>query len=517
MFNLPIKILKTIKLETAVASFNVNDITTLVAQWDARQHITSRHLVIMVNAAGPGVAYDWLLVSINGSLGVYNEQTVYGRNAVSSGVRNTDLLQSRGLDIPGQTTYPNSFGGGTIIFPHAFNSSNHKAGLSMSGGVEENFIARAIRWASNDAIANLTFLTSGAFIVANSVFHIGVVDERYLVEEVLLAVDGQPTFDNIPQGEGDLSVVGYCRTDRVATNDIVLHDFNGDTTAGHYYRQWLQGLGAAASAQAGNDNHAGITIGNTGAANAFGAFVINYPQYTNKNQTPFLSISGFHDSAPDGYVWALSGRRNNVEPINKLHYKPNIGTDFKAGSLFSLYRAPKRIIQRVELAADTPLVTFDNIPQNFEALVLHYYARSDVAALTDNIQMLINTDAVGNNYDMEQFYGNGGVVASSRLATGAQVYSGRLIGNTEGEKEFGSGSLILPEYTLTDRHKHYLHFTGRGENIVSIHSHRWEGLAAITRLDLSPATGPNFLAGSVFELEGILRKEGLPPSEGARI
>jgi len=93
---------------------------------------------------------------------------------------------------------------------------------------------------------------------------------------------------------------------------------------------------------------------------------------------------------------------------------------------------------------------------------------------------------------------------------------GYIPGNTEGVGEFGGGTVFFPAYAETDRHKHFLHWSGRQENIIMLTSNRWEQTAAIIKIALTPQTGPNFLAGSVFELEGILKKEGLPPSEGAR-
>ena len=45
-------------------------------------------------------------------------------------------------------------------------------------------------------------------------------------------------------------------------------------------------------------------------------------------------------------------------------------------------------------------------------------------------------------------------------------------------------------------------------------SARWENADAITQIVLRLRDGTNFLAGTVAELEGILRHEGLPAIEG---
>ncbi|KKN56498.1 hypothetical protein LCGC14_0571900, partial [marine sediment metagenome] len=43
---------------------------------------------------------------------------------------------------------------------------------------------------------------------------------------------GQPTFDNIPQGEGDLVIVGHARSNRAAVTDDFLHVLNDEDDNG---------------------------------------------------------------------------------------------------------------------------------------------------------------------------------------------------------------------------------------------------------------------------------------------
>ena len=517
MLNLPIKILKTVQIETAQATVTFANINTLVAQWDAVARVTSRHLIIIINAASPdAVAQRDVYLRFNADAGAnYNYQTIEGEAAVASAAILGGQTQLAPFPIPG-TTYANAFGGGTILIPYAFNAANHKAVLSLGGAVEDEIESVAGRWASIAAITSALLLPSAGNFAAGSTFSLGVVDERYLVEEWISAGVGTAIFDNIPQGEGDLVVVGYARSSQAAIQDEVLHYINDDGVAGNYPAQELLGRAAVASAASPVNGECAMIPGQTATANVFGALVINYSQYIKDNQPHFLSVSGYHEtSIPTSEVRLMSGRRANIEPINKIELDPTLGVNMFAGSLFSLYRVPKRIIDRQELTAPQATITFDNIPQNFEALILHVYARSSEAAVADEIAITINADAVAANYDFQELTGALAVSAALRnLASQQLLY---IPADNEGAGEFGGGSVLIPGYSKTDRHKHLIAVHGQTENRVAISSHRWESLVAITSIALSPVGGPNFLAGTVVELEGILRKEGLPPSEGMSV
>ncbi len=524
MLNLPTKILKTVQIETAQATIPFANIDLLVAEWNTVAKVTSRHLVLIVNAASEdAVAKRAVEITINADAGAtYNHQTLTGEAAVDDADRqdgiNALFEYPGGTDypfaIPG-TTYANSFGGGTILFPHAFNVANHKVAIALGGAVEAYVNTVIGRWAAVAAITSLILAPDTGNFAAGSSISLGVIDERYLVEEILLAADGTPTFDNIPQGEGDLTVIAYARSDQAAVEDEVLHSINDDDTAANYPAQQLDGRNNVTNAEQVNQECAMIS-GENATALAFGAFVEIWSQYTKANQPHFLTASGYHEtSGPTSEVRIMSGRRANIEPINKLHYEPNAGTEFKAGSLFSLYRVPKRIIERQVLTAAQAVITLENIPQNFEALVLHIYARSDEADVEDIIRITLNGLAPVAIYDLQALQGQGAVVTA--IQSDATPFICYVPAANEGVNEFGGGVILFPGYAKTDRHKHFIGMVGNNENRLRLRSHRFESLNAITSIVLDLSTGPNFVAGTVVELEGVMRREGLPPSEGMRI
>jgi len=517
MLNLPIKILKTIQIEAAQATIEFDNIAELVAAWDAVAHVTSRHLVLIVNAASPdAVDSRGLEVRLNGDAGAnYNRQVLQGigvADAAGIGTGETRFLST--IEFPG-TNYANAFGGGIMLIPHAFNTTNHKTALIL-GGAAEYLVKTAVgRWASNAAITEILCYPTGGNFAIGSTISLGVIDERYLVEEWESAGVGTAIFDNIPQGEGDLVIIGYARSSQAAVADEVLHYINDDGVVANYPAQEMLGIGAGPPAAASPINgECAIIPGQTAGINVFGALVVNYSQYTKDNHPHFLSDSGYHSpTGPVAEVRVMSGRRANIEPINKIELDPTLGVNFFAESLLSLYRVPKRIIERVIVpAGGQATITFANIPQNFEALLLHYYTRSDVGAVTDEIVVTLTPGA--GAYDFQELEGALAVVTAVRNL--ADQAWGSIPGNTEGAGEFGGGTMMFPGYAKDDRYKHCIILDGRQENSVYIKSCVHENLGAITQIDLT-VPGQNFMAGSVFELEGIMRREGLPPSEGMRI
>ncbi|KKM76559.1 hypothetical protein LCGC14_1378880, partial [marine sediment metagenome] len=241
----------------------------------------------------------------------------------------------------------------------------------------------------------------------------------------------------------------------------------------------------------------------------FSPLLVTYSQYAEAaNQPQFLSLSGIHESSTlASWIFIESGRWANTAIITKLEYTPITGTNFKAGTLFSLYRVPRFTIDRQVLAAPAATITFNNIPQGYEALQLLVYARSSVAALNEDVEITINADAVAANYDFQELTGTGAVVAAARNVA-SQVLMVIPAAN-EGANEFGGGVVTMPQYTRTDGNKHWITLSGTNENQVIIRSSRWESNNAITRIDLDLAGANNFVAGSVFELVGLMPSKEL--------
>lgn len=505
---LPVKLIEEITLDAPAASVTFSNIDTNVALWDSLAGVTSRHLVVMVNAISDEVADSRdLNLQFNGDgAGNYNWQRLTGINNVDAAFSSTGVTSIQTGAIPA-TNFANAFGGGTILIPHAFNTSNHKAVISLTGAAEERVVASTGRWASNNAVTSILLYPNAGNFDTGSTFLLGVIDERYLVEEAINpAADFVVDFNNIPQDGHDLVVVGYVRSDRAIAWDILFHEINNDAVGANYALQYLRGLGAVPTAAQENSLLISRCTGDAAGANEFGSIVASYSQYAEGTNDPhFLAIGGYLESVGGGSdLVVVSGRRNNVVAITRLEYYPNAGVNFKAGSLFSLYRVPRYVIDRQELTVAAPTITFANIPQDYQALQLNVYARSNKAAVLDeDVEITLNTDAGPATYDWQYVEGTGaGPPTAARNLASLVVMAVPAAG--EGANEFGGGVVTFPRYERTDGHKHFLTLSGTQENQVILRSSRWENLSAITQIDLDLAGANNFIAGSVFELVGVM-------------
>ncbi len=502
---IPALLLEEQELTADTASVTFSDIDDLVAIYESATGLTARHLIINVNGANDRAANSVaLFVRLNGDSGNnYNYQLLYGEDAVDDADRQTGISFLATFNLPG-ANYANAFGGGAILFPNAFNTINHKVSLSLGGAAEVQVVTTSGRWANIASITDIELYANTNNLITGSTFQLAVVDERYLVEEANITVADNATFTGIPGDGNDLVAIGYVRSDRASVGDSLYHGINGDAVAGNYFYQRLLGSSGSTSATSGNSRMIAFSIcGDTATANAFSPFIAFYPNYTGGNQTSFLGLGGKHETTtPQANVSVISGRWNNTAAITELVYYLELGTDFVAGSLVSLYRVPRHVIARVELASALPEVLFDNIPQYYSGLQLVISARTDAAALTDSNNVEINNDAVAANYNWQRLRGQGAGVAAFRNIASQSFFD--CPGNTEGADEYSASILTFPQYANTGRHKHIIILNGRGENSVVIRSARWESLNAITDIAVTPIIGTNYLANSVFELVGYM-------------
>ena len=505
---MPVVLLDEEELAAPAASVTFSNIDTLVSDWDAIAGVTSRHLVLIVNAASADVITQrdvWL--RFNGdSAANYNIQRLYGSAAGAAASINTAFTDILCSYIPGGT-YANAYGGGVTLIPHAFNTTNHKSTISISGSAENTVGISTGRWESVASITSISLRAGLGNFATGSTFWLGVVDERYLIEEDLLAAPGTIDINNIPQDGSDFCAIGYLRGTNAAVEDELVLELNADGVAANYFTQRLLGTAAVTSAATANDNLIGWIPGDNATANAFGAFVGFVNQYAETTNDPhYLTLNGYHETVgPTSRVGVYSGRWNNVVAVDQLEFYGNGAANLATGTLFSSYRVPRTVIDRQELTAPAATITFTDIPQGYEALQLNIYARSSVAAISDDIFIEINADAVAANYDHQELYGAGAVVGAGRSAASNNLMT--ISGNTEGANEFNGGIITIPNYAKADRHKHLVNMVGRCENAVLLKSIRWEDTSPITQVVLTLGGVDNFMAGTIVELVGIFPQD----------
>ena len=168
-------------------------------------------------------------------------------------------------------------------------------------------------------------------------------------------------------------------------------------------------------------------------------------------------------------------------------------------------------IASTTLASDTALVTWTSPDDGsstdwsqFMDLVLITYARAESGGnVWGYTQIQFNNDT-GSNYPYQLIYGNG----SSAVATydTPAFWRGGAMGDGAGANEFGVSVVHIFDIN-SGKYKSGVWQTAAdsdGDGYVFLHSATWKNQAAITEIDLSPFNGTNLVAGSRFDLFGVL-------------
>jgi hypothetical protein len=200
------------------------------------------------------------------------------------------------------------------------------------------------------------------------------------------------------------------------------------------------------------------------------------------------------------------------------------------------------LIAESVLAADTAIITFNNIPQDWRHLVLKFHARA-----TGSLAANVNSQPVGIrfNNDTATNYGTIGYIRNMKLTAGTYTYdvnNAGGVGNTgttsitsalftnvlsAGATSahagycagsffstlYGGGEIDIDNYTTGSSRKSMEGRSGYGDSAglvsgtgysaYSMLQPGWQSSAAITRIDLLPISATAFASGSRFSLYGM--------------
>ena len=160
------------------------------------------------------------------------------------------------------------------------------------------------------------------------------------------------------------------------------------------------------------------------------------------------------------------------------------------------------LIASTTLAAASPSVTFSSIPATYRDLVLVYSGRTSGTADGDALNARFNGDT-GSNYSGVRMGGLVGFGPFSNTFTETFTYIGRIDTSISSNIDPTPGVVSIMDYSATDKHKTTLSRSGYQRGLVDATATRWANTAAITTIELTAATGTNFVAGFTFNLYGI--------------
>lgn len=302
--------------------------------------------------------------------------------------------------------------------------------------------------------------------------------------------------EGIPQLSGDVVIIANLRGNHIADEVDLVATLNNDSTDGNYARQYMRGDDSTSSAASGSDRNVGTCPAAGAAASVFGAFTQTISNSSGITNDPHgIAISGHSEQ-----VQVTSSRRNNIEGLTQYKLSPSLGSGFLAGSMLSAYHVPKNVIayKKLETAAATVTLAVSGDYRNCKITA---YARTTETAATSGLDIQLNSDTTATHYDRQRLDGDGTSVTAAQSASDRTLY--QIPGASATANVFGGGSTTLFEYAKTDRHKHLLSTAGAANDVVELNSMRWEDTSAVTQIVLSVSGGTNFVAGSLFVVEGI--------------
>lgn len=167
---------------------------------------------------------------------------------------------------------------------------------------------------------------------------------------------------------------------------------------------------------------------------------------------------------------------------------------------------PMTLISRTTLSGTAASVTFNSIPQTYQTLKLVVSARSDLAAVGDNIYLQFNADT-GANYSFRRLEGNGATASSSGAASNAKYFIGGYItGANATASTFGSVEVTIPNYSASTNKAGSADAANENNATtanMNMNALLWSNTSAISSLVIKLYDGTNFAANSTFSLYGV--------------
>lgn len=152
------------------------------------------------------------------------------------------------------------------------------------------------------------------------------------------------------------------------------------------------------------------------------------------------------------------------------------------------------LIDSTTLTSAGSVVIFDNVPQDYEDLILVFVASG---ASAYRVEVNFNDD-FGTNYSKKSMNANSSSTSGAYSTAENYVYAGTM-GST-----YKVGSILnILSYSSTNKHKPTLGYYESPGYATYAEASRWQNNAAITKIQVKGALNNNFNAGASFFLYGV--------------
>lgn len=157
------------------------------------------------------------------------------------------------------------------------------------------------------------------------------------------------------------------------------------------------------------------------------------------------------------------------------------------------------LIDQQVLTGSTASVTFSNIPQTYEDLVLEI-----VPAVSGNttVGLRYNGDSTSGLYSNTGMYGDGSTAASWRLSSQNEIRISYAA--TFKTTNTGTVNVNILSYSNGSVYKTLLSGSGTADGGRDALVGLWRNTAAVTSIVVIPISAVNFVSGSTFRLYGLV-------------
>lgn len=161
---------------------------------------------------------------------------------------------------------------------------------------------------------------------------------------------------------------------------------------------------------------------------------------------------------------------------------------------------PMTLISRQTLTGTAASVTFSSIPQTYKTLKLVISGRTSTSATIEAVRIRPNGSSA--NGSERYVYGNG----SSAVSGSDANVNTAATASTATASTFANTEITIPNYAGSSNKPFSVDVVTENnatEAYQLLRAGLWSNSAAITSLELVPASSSNFVSGSTFSLYGI--------------
>lgn len=237
-----------------------------------------------------------------------------------------------------------SFGNLVVMYPEYRSTSFHKPWISQHAAFEEVFYPVSQengRRRNTEALNHLHYFPG----MGGESFLPGSIISAYKTEAPaarhVVSASGEASVTlQVPAGAVGLRAVAVARTNASGTEDRLLIELNGDTSAANYAIRRASAMDKTHETALQSDNEIGVIPGAEAEAGQFGCGALSIIRHADtdrhKHMLSLIGASGGRLDVYGGRLALYGGRWKNNAAVTSVTFKPKNGTLFAAGSVFEL-------------------------------------------------------------------------------------------------------------------------------------------------------------------------------------